>query len=124
MGDRSNSQKCRHRLHGRHRPRETDDEDDDTITIIVRGGTSSGVTWPLMLQFWPEAWPFTSVRPRSRSYVKVAIKTPLTATASYTVQEIASIIKVSPAFIYREIKRGNLTAIRHNSRILRIRVEA
>jgi excisionase family DNA binding protein len=78
-----------------------------------------------MWQFWPEASPFTFVHARSSPYVKVAIKTPPVATGyTYTVQEIANAVKVSPAFIYREIKRGNLTAIRHNSRILRIPVEA
>jgi excisionase family DNA binding protein len=68
---------------------------------------------------------FESAYRRSKYFVKPAIKTPPVATGyMYTVQEIANAVKVSPAFIYREIKRGNLTAIRHNSRILRIPVEA
>jgi excisionase family DNA binding protein len=67
---------------------------------------------------------FESAYRRSKYFVKPAIKTPVATGYTYTVQEIANAVKVSPAFIYREIKRGNLTAIRHNSRILRIPVEA
>lgn len=41
-------------------------------------------------------------------------------TIYYTVEEVADSLRVDPAFIYREIKRGHLPAIRIGGRVLRV----
>jgi excisionase family DNA binding protein len=73
--------------------------------------------------FVAELSPVLAVCRCSRLLMKGEVTTPKVAVG-FTVKEIAIALQVSPAFIYREIKRGNLTAIRYNRRVLRVSVKA